>query len=58
MLSMLKVTSLSCIFHWFIHVVDNFNVTTNLICNKPLFQQTGMAKTQMHYMLGEANFPP
>ena len=32
---MLQITnaSLSRILHWFIHVVDNFNAETNLICN-------------------------
>ena len=28
--------------HWFIHVVDNFNVETNLICNESLSHQTNM----------------
>ena len=49
-MSMLQIasTSLSRILHWFIHVVDNFNVKTNLICNESLFQQTNMVKTRMH----------
>ena len=49
-MSMLPITSasLSRILHWFIHVVDNFNVNTNLICNESLFQQTNRVKTQMH----------
>ena len=29
--------SLSRILHWFMNVVDNFNVKTNLICNKSLY---------------------
>ena len=51
-MSMLQITSasLSCIYHWFIHVVDNFNVKTNLLCNVSLFQQTNMVKTQMHFL--------
>ena len=50
-MSMLQITSASLfrILHWFIHVVDNFNVKTNLICNESLFQQTNMVKTQMHF---------
>ena len=36
---------------WFIHVVDNFNVKTNLICNVSLFQQTNMVRTQMHFYM-------
>ena len=45
-MSILQITSasLSRILHWFIHVVDNFNVKTNLICNESLFQQTNMVK--------------
>ena len=49
-MSILHITheSLSRILHWFIHVVDNFNVKTNLICNESLLQQANMVKTQMH----------
>ena len=49
---MLQITSTSSsrILHWFIHVVDKFNVKTNLICNESLFQQTNMVKTQMHFL--------
>ena len=36
--------------HWFIHVVDNFKVETNLICNKSLSHQTNMVKIQMHFI--------
>ena len=42
--------SLSRILHWLIHVVDNFNVKTNLLCNESMFQQTYMVKTQMHFL--------
>ena len=50
-MSILQITSasLSSILHWFMHVVDNFNVKTNLICNESLLQQTKMVKTQMHF---------
>ena len=46
-MSMLQIVSesLSRILHWFIHVVDNFNLKSN----KSLFQQTNMVKTQMHF---------
>ena len=47
-MSMLKIasTSLSRILHWPIHVVDNFNVKTSIICNESLFlQQTSIVKT-------------
>ena len=52
-MSMLQITSASSsrILHWFIHVVDNFNVKTNIICNESLFQQTNMVKTQMHFYM-------
>ena len=51
-MSMLQITSTSSsrILHWFIHVVDKFNVKTNLICNESLSQQTNMVKTQMHFL--------
>ena len=51
-MSMLQITSASKfgILHWFRHVVDNFNVKTNLICNQSLFQQTNIVKTQMHFL--------
>ena len=51
-MSMLQITSasLSRILHRFIHVVDKFNVKTNLICNESLFQQTNMVKTRMHFL--------
>ena len=51
-MSMLQIrgASLSRILDWFIHVVDSFNVKTNLICNQSLFQQTNMVKTQMHFL--------
>ena len=50
-MSTLQITSarLSRILHWFIHVVDNFNVKTNFICNESLFQQNNMVKTKMHF---------
>ena len=49
-MSILQITnaSYSRILHWFIHVVDNINVKTNLICNESQFQQTNRVKTQMH----------
>ena len=49
-LSVLQITnaSYSRILHWFIHVEDNLNVKTNLICNESQFQQTNRVKTQMH----------
>ena len=37
--------------HWFIHVVDNLNVETNLIYNESLIHQTNMIKTQMHFYM-------
>ena len=51
-MSMLQITSasLSRILHWFIHVVGNINVKTNLICNESLFQQSNMVKTQMYFL--------
>ena len=51
-MSMLQITStsLSHILHWFIHVVDNFNAKTSLICNESLFLQTYMIKTLMHFI--------
>ena len=45
-----KCVITSRILHWLIHVVDNFNVKTNLICKESPFQQTNMAKTQMHFL--------
>ena len=46
-MSMLQIasTSVSRILHWSMHVADNFNVKTNIICNESLFQQTNMVKT-------------
>ena len=35
---------------WFIHVVDNFNLKTKLLCNVSLSQQTNMVKTQMLFL--------
>ena len=53
-MSMLQIASasLSHILHWFIHVVDNFNVKTNIICNESLFEQTNIVnivKTKMNF---------
>ena len=52
-MSTLQITSASKsrILHWFIHVVGNFNVKTNLECNESLFQQTNMVKIQMHFYM-------
>ena len=52
-MSMLQITSASKsrILHWFIHVLGNFNVKTNHICNESLFQQTNMVKTLMYFYM-------
>ena len=39
------------------HVVDNYKVKTNLICNESLFQQTDMDKKKDSFNVKTGEFP-